>query len=47
MKKWQVLKGSISIGVYDTIEEAEDAYHRCDGDVIRKVKNQDESNDNR
>ena len=45
MEKWQVLKGSISIGVYDTIEEAEEAYHRCDGDVIRKLKNQDESND--
>ncbi len=42
MEKWQVLKGSISIGVYDTIEEAEKAYHKCDGDLIRKVKNQDD-----
>lgn len=38
MDKWQIIKNGTSIGVFSTIEEAEEEYVKQECDEIRRVR---------
>jgi len=42
MDRWQVIKNGIPVGIFNTIEEAEEEYAKYDCDEIRRVDEDDD-----